>query len=55
MLHIGADLHKDQVTFVIVDDQGHVLLKTRIPCKCVNRIRAFFAEIDWTHVVDGAG
>jgi len=42
MLHIGADLHKDQVTLVTQSDHGDVLLKKRIPCKCVNHIRAFF-------------
>lgn len=46
MLHIGADLHKDQVTLVTQNDHGDVLLKKRIPCKSVNRIRAFFDQID---------
>ena len=45
MWYIGADLHKEQVTFVVMDRHGDILLKRRVPCKCSHRVREFFADI----------
>jgi transposase len=46
MLHIGADLHKDQVTLVTKNHNGDTPLKKRISCKCINQLRSFFANIN---------
>ena len=42
MLYVGVDLHKDQMTVVGMNAQGEVIVKTRIPCRCVRRVREFF-------------
>jgi transposase len=42
MLYVGVDLHKDQLTVVGKNALGEVVLKTRLPCRCVQRIQAFF-------------
>jgi transposase len=45
MLYVGADLHKCQVTLVIKNEAAEVVARTRIPCKCPNKIQDFFLAL----------
>lgn len=44
MKTIGVDLHKDSMTLVVLDDQGSVVERDRLPTKCRNQIREWFAS-----------
>jgi len=44
MVYIGTDLHKDSVSVVVCTEDGQVLEKERLACKCVGKIREFFSR-----------
>lgn len=44
MKSIGVDLHKTQLTVVVLDEQGAVLEQRQLPTKCHEQIREFFAS-----------
>ena len=44
MKTIGVDLHKYQMTLVVLDEQGVVIRREQLPTKCRNQIREWFAS-----------
>lgn len=44
MKTIGVDLHKDSMTLVVLDEQGVVIQREKLPTKCRNKIREWFAS-----------
>src|SRR5512141_312935 len=45
MKTVGVDLHKYQMTLVVLDEQGTVIQRHTLPTKCRNQIRAWFASV----------
>jgi transposase len=44
MKTIGVDLHKDQMTLAVLDEQGAVIRREQLPTKCRNKVREWFAS-----------
>ncbi len=44
MYHIGVDLHKDSMTIATANSEDGKIKITEIPCKCVGKVREFFAS-----------
>ncbi len=44
MIYVGVDLHKDSMSIVGCDVKGNIVIKERIPCKCINKIEKFFSQ-----------
>jgi len=44
MKTIGVDLHKDQMTLAVLDEQGAVIRREELATKCRNQIREWFAS-----------
>lgn len=41
---VGVDLHKDSMTLVVLDDQGSLVERDRLPTQCRNPIQDWFAS-----------
>jgi len=57
ILYVGIDLHKDQITIVILDQLGQTVDKRRISCRAKHQIVEYFAALPrpWHAAVEAVG
>lgn len=57
IIYVGIDLHKDQITVVILNTDGSVIDKRRISCRAKHKIVQYFSALPrpWHAVVEAVG